>query len=375
MRGILGWYVLFAKGCSVPAFRSDLTSIPPYLPGRSVAEIAREFGIESVSALASNEWPTEPFPEVIDAVAAAATGANRYPDNSAHDVRHAVAAHHGVAPDEVWVGSGSSDLIRATALGVGGPGTSAIFADPSFVLYALTTRIAGAEPVPVPLTADHQHDLAGMLDAIRDDTTLIYLCNPNNPTGRYLSGEEIRAFLDEVPGSVVVIIDEAYAEFVMAPDHESMVRVAPTRRNVLTLRTFSKIYGLAGLRIGYGIGDAGLIANLRRTQAPFAVTTVAQAAGIEALKHQDRVNQRAMANAEGRELLTAALSERGLDPADSQANFVYFEPTHPTQAMADDLVTKGVSIRRLGKGLRVTVGTPVENAHFIETLDEILAAR
>lgn len=339
-----------------------------------MAEIAREFGIESISALASNEWPTGPFPEVLDAIAVAAAGVNRYPDNSTHDIRHALAAHHGVAPEEVWMGSGSSDLIRATALGVGGPGTSAIFPDPSFVLYALTTRIAGAEPVPVPLTADHQHDLAGMLGAIRDDTTLIYLCNPNNPTGRYLSGEEITAFLDEVPDSIVVLIDEAYAEFVTAPDHASMVRDAPTRPNVLTLRTFSKIYGLAGLRIGYGIGDADLMASLRRTQAPFAVTAVSQAAGVEALKYQDRVHQRALTNAEGRDLLTAALSERGLHPAESQANFVYFEPTRSAQVLADDLVMKGVSIRRLGNGLRVTVGTPSENAHFIEALDAILTA-
>lgn len=357
----------------MPTFRSDLTSIPRYVPGRSLDEVARELGLASISALASNEWPNRPFPEVIDAVAAAVANANRYPDNSAHDVRHALAAFRGVDPEEVWVGSGSSDIIRATALGVGGPATSTVFPDPSFVLYSITTMICGAEPIAVPLADGHRHDLGRMLGAIRDDTTLVYICNPNNPTGGHLHGDEVRAFLEEVPESIVVIVDEAYAEFVTASDYESMVDEAPARSNVLVLRTFSKIYGLAGLRIGYGIGNPELIANLKRTQAPFAVTTVAQAAALEALKHQDRVKERALTNAESREFLIAALSERGLDPADSQANFVYFEPTQPPQQLADDLMAKGVSVRCLGVGLRITVGTSTENAHFVEALDELLA--
>lgn len=357
----------------MPTFRSDLTSIPRYVPGRSLDEVARELGLASISALASNEWPDRPFPEVVDAVAAAAANANRYPDNSAYEVRHALAALRGVAPEAVWVGSGSSDIIRATALGVGGPATSTVFADPSFVLYPITTMICGAEPIPVPLADGYRHDLGRMLDAIRTDTTLVYVCNPNNPTGGHLPGDEVRAFLDEVPESVVVIVDEAYAEFVTASDYESMVEEAPARSNVLVLRTFSKIYGLAGLRIGYGIGNPDLIANLHRTQAPFAVTTVAQAGALEALKHQDRVKERALKNAESREFLIAALSERGLDPADSQANFVYFEPTRPSRKLADDLMAKGVSVRRLGVGLRVTVGTSTENARFVEALDELLA--
>ncbi len=358
----------------MPTIRSDLTSIPRYVPGRSVDEVAREFGIASISRLASNEWPNRPFPEVVDAIAAAGADANRYPDNSAREIRHALASMHGVDPEAVWVGSGSSDIIRCAALSVGGAAHSAVFADPSFVLYPITTMICGAEPVPVPLTDGYRHDLGRMLDAVRNDTTLVYVCNPNNPTGGHLPGGEVRAFLDDVPKSVVVIVDEAYAEFVTAPDYESMVREASLRSNVLTLRTFSKIYGLAGLRIGYGIADPELIANLRRTQAPFAVTNVAQAAALEALKHQDRVKERVLENADGREFLIAALSERDLNPADSQANFVYFEPTRPSRELADALMTRGVLVRHLGVGLRVTVGTRTENAHFVEALDEVLAA-
>ncbi|MCZ7534041.1 MAG: histidinol-phosphate transaminase [Acidimicrobiia bacterium] len=359
----------------MPTFRSDLSSIPRYVPGRTLDEVVREFGLASISQLASNEWPNRPFPEVVDAIASAAVHLNRYPDNSTHEIRHAIAAFHGVAPEAVWVGSGSSDLIRSTALSVGGPATSAVFADPSFILYPITTTISGAESIRVPLAAGYRHDLDRMLDAIRADTTLVYVCSPNNPTGGHLAGHEVRAFLDDVSEAVVVIVDEAYAEFVTAADHDSVVKEAPARSNVLVLRTFSKIYGLAGLRIGYGIGNPDLIANLHRTQAPFAVTTVAQVGALEALKHQDRVKERALANAEGREFLTAALFERGFDPAESQANFVYFEPAFSSRQLADDLMAKGVIVRRLGAGLRVTVGTPTENAQFVETLDELLATR
>lgn len=358
----------------MPTVRSDLTSIPRYIPGTRAEEVIPDVGGAPIAKLGSNEWPYSPFPEVVDAIAAAAADVNRYPDNLAYELRQALAAFHGVPAKSVWVGSGSSDIIRATALSVGGAANSAVFADPSFVLYPITTMISGAEPIAVPLTADYRHDLDRMLAAIRDDTTLVYVCNPNNPTGGHLSGDEVRAFLDHVPESVVVIVDEAYAEFVNASDYESMVQTAPDRSNVLTLRTFSKVYGLAGLRIGFGVGNEDLIADLRRTQAPFSATAVAQAGAIEALKHQDRVKERVSANAEGRDFLFAALVERGVAPAESQANYVYFVPARPSREIADALMAKGVIVRRLGVGLRVTVGTPSENARFVEALDEVLAA-
>lgn len=348
-------------------------SIPNYVPGKSIDEVARNLGLSSIDKLASNECPTEPFPAVLEVIAAAASLANRYPETTSYNLRRALADHHGVDPNEVWVGSGSSDVLRSVALSVGGQGTSAVFADPSFILYPMTTRICGAEPITVPLMEGYRHDLEAMADAIRGDTTIVYLCSPNNPTGWHIPGKDVRSFIDAVPESVMVVVDEAYAEYVSAADYGSMINEAPTRPNVLALRTFSKIYGLAGLRIGFGVGNAALVANAQRTQLPFSVTTVAQQAAIEALKHQELVTQRKAENAAGRSYLSAELEVRGFAPAPTQANFVYFEPAGSPRVMADALMANGVIVRPLGKGVRVSVGTEAENTRFVRALDAVEA--
>lgn len=335
-------------------------------------EVMREFGLTSIDKLASNECPTEPFPEVVDAIALAARGANRYPDTISHDLTRDIAALHDVAPDTVWVGSGSSDVIRCVATAVGGPGTSAVFADPSFIMYTIVTLIAGAEPIAVPVTSDFGHDLDAMREAVREDTTLVYVCNPNNPTGRHLSASDVRSFIEGMPDRVLVIVDEAYAEYATAPDYGSLIREAATWPNVLVCRTFSKVYGLAGMRVGFGVGDADLIASLRRTQSPFSVTTVGQAAAREALKHQDRVAARVRENAVDRRYLLDALRQRGLVPADSEANFVYFEPDSGAARMGQLLLERGVIVRVLGPGVRVSVGTRAENTRFLDALDAVL---
>lgn len=354
----------------MPRYRSALESIPRYVPGRPIEEVARELGITSVEKLASNECPTEPFPEVLEAVIAAAPSVNRYPDTSQYALTEAIAAHHRIDPASVWVGAGSSEILRCAALSLGGPGTSAVFAHPSFVMYVIATLIAHAEPISVPLNDSFDHDLDAMLEALRDDTTVVYLCNPNNPTGGIRSGEEIRSFLGALDEEVTVIVDEAYAEYVTDTRFESMIEVACTSPNVLVARTFSKVYGLAGLRVGYGIGHPDLIDNLRVTQAPFSVTTLAQTAALEALKHQRLVTNRVTTNAMGRAFLTRELAARGFSVAPSEANFVYFEPEGGAPEMYDALLRRGVIVRVLGEGVRVTVGTEPENKHFVEALDE-----
>jgi histidinol-phosphate aminotransferase len=356
----------------VPTFRSDLASIPPYVPGKPVEEVAREYGIEAITKLASNECPTEPFPEVIDAISSAGRTVNRYPDTGSHELRHALASHHDVDPEAVWVGSGSSDLLRSVALAVGGVGTSVVFADPSFVMYPINARIAGSEIIAVPLTDGRAHDLGAMTAAVREDTSVVYLCSPNNPTGGHIPADATRSFIETLPTSVLVVVDEAYAEYVTAPDYRSMVSEAPSHPNVLALRTFSKVYGLAGLRVGYGVGAPGLIANLRRTQAPFPVTNVAQAAALASLSLPDRVAERVHANDEGRAYLIAALTERGANPAASQANFVYFEPARDARQLAQSFVEHGMILRALPPGVRVSVGTKQENERFISVYDTIV---
>lgn len=355
----------------MPTYRPDLESIPSYTPGKPIGEVARELGIDSIYKLASNECPTQPFPEVIDAIAAAGATVNRYPDSGQYELTNAIARHHGVDPTSVWVGAGSSEVLRCSALSVGGPGTNAVFADPSFVMYRIATLVAHGDPIAVSLDDKFDHDLDAMFAMINSETTLVYLCNPNNPTGRIRSGEDVRGFIDAVDESVTIIIDEAYAEYVTDPSFASMLAVAPSLPNVLVARTFSKIYGLAGLRVGYGIGDPDLIRRLRITQPPFAVTAPAQAAALAALPLQHRVAERAKANAIGREYLATELSGRGFRIADSQANFVYFVPDVDAAGLFDALLHEGVIVRVLGDGVRVTVGTMPENERFIHALDLI----
>ena len=283
----------------LPTFRPDLAAIPRYVPGKPIDEVAREYGIDSIDKLASNECPVEPFPEVQAVVAAAASGLNRYPDSAGFELTAAIARHHGIASENVWIGAGSSENLRCTALSVGGPGTSAVFAAPSFVMYTIGTRLAHAEPIVVPLTADFSHDLDAMAAAIRPDSTVVYVCNPNNPTGGIRSGSDVRSFIESVPDRVTIVVDEAYAEYVTDEAYESMVQLAIERSNVVVTRTFSKIYGLAGLRVGYAVGSEDLLDSLRTPQPPFSVNSVAQAAAIEALRHRDQVARRRDDNAEG----------------------------------------------------------------------------
>lgn len=357
----------------MPTYRPDLESVPRYTPGKPISEVARELGIEAIDKLASNECPTEPFPEVVAAIAAAGGTVNRYPDSGQYELTSAIAEHHGIDLASVWVGAGSSEVLRCTAQAVGGPGTQAIFAHPSFVMYRIATLVAFAEPVAIPLDDDLNHDLDAMLAAITPETTIVYVCNPNNPTGGFRSGADVRSFIDAVDESITIVIDEAYAEYVTDPRYESMVGVAMVKTNVLVARTFSKIYGLAGLRVGYGIGHSDLIANLRTTQPPFAVTAPAQAAALAALPLQDRVAERCESNAKGREHLSKELSRRGYRVGESQANFVYFESEADAPGLFDGLLHEGVIVRVLGDGVRVTVGTDQENERFLDALDKVVA--
>ncbi|NNL98861.1 MAG: histidinol-phosphate transaminase [Acidimicrobiia bacterium] len=356
----------------MPTFRPDLVDIPVYRPGRTPGEVRREYGLESIVKLASNECPYEPFPPVTEAIGRAASAINRYPDNGTREVRSAVAAFLEVSPDQLWFGGGSNELIYVTALAVGGPGTSAVYAAPSFGLYRIATRLAMAEGVEVPLDEDDRHDLDAILAAIRPDTTVVYVCNPNNPTGTHVSAAQVEAFVEAVPERVLVVIDEAYFEFPTAPDFASALPLVADRDNVVVARTFSKAYGLAGLRAGFFIGPAPTLEELRRIQLPFSVSTLAQVAAIEAVKHQDLVQERTSANRRGLEAITAGLATRGIDFADSQTNFVYVRPPMDATGCFEALQRRGIIVRDLGGAIRISVGTEEENRRLLEALDEVL---
>lgn len=357
----------------MPEFRRGLSSIPVYTPGKPIDEVARELGLSEIVKLASNECPLPPFPEVQAAIAAAAGGLNRYPETSCYAVVEALAAHYGLPSDHLWVGGGSTQLLGGMAAAVGGPGTTAVFGEPSFVMYRIAALLAGSQPVAVPLDADFRHDLDAMADAVGPDTRIVFVCNPNNPTGTHVPADAVTRFVERMPDHVLVVVDEAYAEYVTAGDYATAIPHALERDNVVVTRTFSKVYGLAGLRIGYALGRPGTLDMLRRSQNPFAVTSLAQIAAIEALRYPDRVEQRVKDNAAGREWLEAELHDRGVTAVPSQANFVFVVPDGDPGAIADGMLERGVIIRLMGPYLRISVGTEAENERFIAAWDEMAA--
>ena len=355
----------------VPTFRPDLDRIPTYDPGKPIDEVSRELGITDIVKLASNESPLGPFPAVEAVIAAATADLNRYPETTAFFLAEALAAHLGVDFDQVWVGPGSTSILTSVALATLPGGGSAIFADPSFVVYPMATALAGATPLPVPLDGDYRHDPGAMAAAVRDDTRVLFYCNPNNPTGTHSPLAAIEKLVAAVPDRVTIVIDEAYHEYVSADDYGTAIPLALERDNLIVSRTFSKVYGLAGLRVGYAVGNAATMRELKRPQAPFAVTSLAQVAAVEALRHQDEVAQRVVNNALGRDALVAGLRARRIDAIESQTNFVLYRPTGDAAAQAEALLQRGVIVRPMGPWIRVSVGTADENRRFLTTLDEV----
>ncbi len=356
----------------MPTYRSDLAQIAPYEPGLPVEEVARRHGLDprTIIKLASNESPWGPFPEAIEAMAQAAPRVNRYPDNEGLELRRAIGRHLDISAGSVWLGGGSSDLLRAIALAVGGPGTNAVYGWPTFVIYRLGVMWAMSGRREVPLDAEHRFDLGAIEAAIDSETTLVFLCNPNNPTGTHLSTEAVEAFVASVPEHVTVVVDEAYHEYVTAADYHSMVPLAPARRNLVVTRTFSKIYSLASLRVGYAVTHPETVAEMRRAQAPFTVSQIGQAAAAASLRNPAMLAARVEDSARGRRLLLDGMADRGIAHADSQANFVWF------RSEADDpglrYAHAGVIVRTFGDNwVRVTVGTDDENTRFLDLLDKI----
>lgn len=356
----------------MPRFRPDLDGLLTYVPGRPIEDVARDVGIDpaDIIKLASNESPYGPFPGVDEAVAKAIRDSNRYPDNDAHVLTGALAEHLSVDSKHLWLGAGSTGLLGSIAYGAGGPGTSAVYAWPSFVMYRIISRWSMTEAIEVRLNEGYTHDLSSLAAAVRPDTTLVYLCNPNNPTGTVVGGGDIEKFVSSVPESVLVVVDEAYHHFVADPSYRSAVPLALERPNVLVLRTLSKVFALAAHRIGFAVGMPETLQLMTRTQAPFTVNTVAQVAATTTLPQSEELERRITANAEGREQLLAAVSARQIPHSQSETNFVFMKVGDDSQATADKFVARGVIIRPMSGGwIRVTVGLPSENHAFIDALD------
>ena len=333
-----------------------------------------------VALLASNESPYAPVPAVVEAAAAALAGANRYPDPTNAALRRKLADRHGVPANRIAIGNGSCDILLAAGEALLEPGAEIVYAWPSFSVYPHLAAASGARALEIPLDADHRHDLDAMAAEITAATRLVIVCNPNNPTSTALPLDAIAEFVASVPRHVAVILDEAYVEFSVLQDPDDSVDLLARHPNLVLLRTFSKIYGLCGLRVGYALcGSEEFRTAVDQVRQPFFCNVAAQAAAIEALNHQDEVARRVERNLAERMGLVEELRSLGIECAESQANFVWLDL--PESVEEPDIVRalsqKGVLVRAgaaLGRAgaLRVTVGTQAENERFVEALGSLL---
>ncbi len=344
--------------------RADLAKLPEYVPGRSVPGAIK---------LASNEVPYGPLPGVVDAIAEAAANAHRYPDMAVVALRETVAARLGVGADRVATGCGSVGLAEHLATATCRDGDEILFAWRSFEAYPIIAATAGATAVRVPNTAEHGHDLPAMAAAITDRTRLVFVCNPNNPTGTALREAELRAFLDQAPEDVLVVLDEAYREFVTDPDVPDGLATFGDRPNVVVLRTLSKAWGLAGLRVGYLVAHPDVAATVRKVVTPFSTSGVAQAAALAALAQEAEMRRRAELVVAERERVSQAVRALMPQVPASQANFIWLPLAADAVSFAAACEAGGVIVRPFaGDGVRVTIGTPEENDAFLAIAEKAL---
>ena len=341
---------------SVP-LRPDLAALPAYVAGRTVPGAIK---------LASNEMSLPPLPSVLDAVARTAAAGNRYPDIGVAALTSRLAEHHGVGGDRIAVGCGSVALCQQLVQSVCSPGDEVVFAWRSFEAYPIVSLIGHARGVPVPLDAGHVHDLDAMAAAITPSTRMVFVCNPNNPTGTAVRRDALVAFLARVPEHVVVVLDEAYREFVTDPDVPDGLALLDAHPNVVVLRTFSKAHRLAGLRVGFAVAPRELAATLRAVSIPFSVNSLAQAAAIAALDALDELLADCVDTVHERARVEAALHELGYSVPPSQSNFVWLPLGEDATRFSEHALDNKVVVRAFaGDGVRVSAGTPEENDLFL----------
>lgn len=361
-------------------FRPALDGLIPYEPGKPEEEVQRELGLSRVVKLASNEGPWGPFPAALEALERSAPTLNRYPDGGAYHLRNALAERHGVRPEEIVTGAGADAVIGHLSVAALDPGDEVVTGWPSFISYVLDALKLGAVPVRVPLR-DHHLDLEAMSAAVGARTKLVYVATPNNPTGTMTSRAELDAYFERVPDHVLTVLDQAYLEYIDRADYpDAIEEYHKAGRRVLVLRTFSKIYGLAGLRVGYGVGDPETIAAIGKVRRAFDVGTPAQAAALASLDGRAELERRRAFTASGREELVATLRRHGLEPVGpAVANFVYVEVGEDARPLFEALLREGAIVRPLAAfgapgALRITVGTPEENDFFAGALASVRAA-
>ncbi|MGH1489113.1 MAG: histidinol-phosphate transaminase [Acidimicrobiales bacterium] len=353
--------------------RPAIQNLAAYRPGKGKAQAEEEHGITDAIKLASNENPYAPVPAVVEAIRAASSGANRYSDHRATELRSALADWLGVQSEQIAVGCGSVGLLQQLCLTYLDPGDEAIFPWLSFEAYPVCVKMMGGVPVNPPLV-DHCFDMNAVAEAVTDRTKLILLATPNNPTGTAITTEQIATLLANIPNNVIVLVDEAYREFADPALGDPLTDLLPHHRNLVISRTFSKAYGLAGLRVGYAITDPEIVLEMDKILLPFAVNSAAQAAALAALSSLDEIQVKIDQILAERTRVITSLSDAGWKLPPAEANFVYLATGDRTDEISLGLEQRGVVIRPFsGDGIRVTIGTAEENDRFLSTLSDIAA--
>jgi len=350
-----------------------IKTISPYVPGKPIEELERELGISGSIKLASNENPAGPSPHAIKALRKGLLDLNRYPDGSCHYLRQALSEKLRVKDEEIIFGNGSNEIIELAVRTFLVPGDEAVMAHPSFVVYSTIVRAVQGKNIIVPLK-EWRHDLQEMASRITNQTKIVFIANPNNPTGTINTKAEMHAFMEKIPPGVLVVVDEAYYEYVNDPAYADSISYFRKGRDILILRTFSKIYGLAGLRIGYGIAGSEIIDAMNRVRQPFNINSLAQKAAVAALEDEKHIARTKRLNEKGKKYLYRELDSMKIEYITTDANFIFIHLKDESAVqLYESLLRKGVIIRPMGnKAIRVTIGLPEENKRFIETMKAVV---
>ena len=350
----------------------QIYAIKPYSPGKPIEELEREFGMTGCIKLASNENPLGPSKKAVAAIGSHILSLHRYPDGAGFYLKSGISKKSGWAVDGIILGNGSNEILEVIVRTFLLEGENAIMAEPSFVVYKMAAQAAGRESVVVPCK-EGRHDLGAMAAAVNDKTKLIFIANPNNPTGTMNTVDEFAAFMAKVPEGVIVVVDEAYHEYATDPAYPDTMKYLMEGRNIIILRTFSKIYGLAGLRIGYGFTPPALNDLMNRVRQPFNTNSLAQVAALAALGDEEHVRESVRVNEDGKKYLYGELARLGLEYYPTHANFIWIELKKSASEVYGGLLAKGVIVRPMGpKQIRVTIGLMQENERFIGALEEVL---
>ncbi|MEM7366476.1 MAG: histidinol-phosphate transaminase [Pseudomonadota bacterium] len=354
-----------------------IQGLQPYQPGKPEEELERELGLSDIVKLASNENPMGPSPSVVEGLPAAIAGLARYPDGSGFRLKKKLASFLGVNEDQLTLGNGSNDVLELIARVYLNTGNEAIVSEHCFVVYPLAARSIGAGLTVVPAT-DYGQDLPATLAAITDKTRMIFIANPNNPTGTWLDQSMVTGFLDEVPDNIIVVLDEAYFEYMRHPDYPDGIALLDRYPNLVVTRTFSKAYGLAGLRIGYAVSQPAIADLMNRVRQPFNVNSLSLLAAEIALDDQAHVEKAVAMNTDGLDVLMNACKERGLGYIPSAGNFLTIDMGRDAAPIYDAFLHQGVIVRPIGvyglpNHLRVTVGLPSENERFVKAMSAVLS--